>query len=195
MWKSRSHQLVNDRILWFTIEENSPLPFSEVLFLWEQSEEFRDYFIDLLSHSPFKAYRWETPAISSITADRSFEFVLLDSPILERQPNARAFSEHFIGKVPGSVVKFQNLRNDAILVVPSPFNPTDNYYSNIGSFTRNASRSQQHELWKLVGRTALNRLNDQPVWVSTAGAGVPWLHIRLDDRPKYYGYTAYRESA
>ena len=31
-----------------------------------------------------------------------------------------------------------------------------------------------------------------PVWVSTAGAGVSWLHVRLDDRPKYYGYQPYR---
>jgi Family of unknown function (DUF6940) len=27
---------------------------------------------------------------------------------------------------------------------------------------------------------------------STAGAGVAWLHVRLDDRPKYYGYPPYR---
>jgi hypothetical protein len=36
------------------------------------------------------------------------------------------------------------------------------------------------------------RLNNKPVWLSTAGAGVAWLHIRLDDRPKYYGYTPFR---
>ncbi len=31
-----------------------------------------------------------------------------------------------------------------------------------------------------------------PVWLSTAGAGVSWLHVRLDDRPKYYGHGPYR---
>jgi hypothetical protein len=30
---------------------------------------------------------------------------------------------------------------------------------------------------------------------STAGAGVSWLHVRLDDRPKYNGYAPYREAA
>jgi hypothetical protein len=29
-------------------------------------------------------------------------------------------------------------------------------------------------------------------WLSTAGMGVPWLHVRLDDRPKDYGHRPYR---
>jgi hypothetical protein len=35
----------------------------------------------------------------------------------------------------------------------------------------------------------------KPVWLSTAGAGVSWLHVRLDDRPKYYGYRPYQEAS
>ena len=38
----------------------------------------------------------------------------------------------------------------------------------------------------------LDRIDDRPVWLSTAGMGIAWLHIRLDDRPKYYGYREYR---
>jgi NADH:ubiquinone oxidoreductase subunit len=38
-----------------------------------------------------------------------------------------------------------------------------------------------------------NRVGEQPVWLSTAGMGVAWLHVRLDDRPKYYGYSPYRD--
>ncbi len=38
----------------------------------------------------------------------------------------------------------------------------------------------------------LARLNSKPVWLSTAGAGVSWLHVRLDDKPKYYGHAPYR---
>ena len=37
------------------------------------------------------------------------------------------------------------------------------------------------------------RVGAEPVWLSTAGAGVPWLHVRLDDRPKYYGFGPYRQ--
>jgi len=31
-----------------------------------------------------------------------------------------------------------------------------------------------------------------PTWLSTAGGGVAWLHVRLDTRPKYYRYNPYR---
>ena len=39
------------------------------------------------------------------------------------------------------------------------------------------------------------RVGARPVWLSTAGAGVSWLHVRLDDRPKYYGCGPYRQYA
>ena len=48
---------------------------------------------------------------------------------------------------------------------------------------------------ELVGAAMQRRLGAKPVWLSTAGAGVSWLHVRLDDRPKYYGYAPFREGA
>ncbi len=33
----------------------------------------------------------------------------------------------------------------------------------------------------------------KPVWFSTSGMGVAWLHFRLDKRPKYYTYRAFAE--
>jgi hypothetical protein len=38
------------------------------------------------------------------------------------------------------------------------------------------------------------RLGAKPVWLSTAGGGVSWLHVRLDDQPKYYGFEPYRHA-
>jgi hypothetical protein len=29
-------------------------------------------------------------------------------------------------------------------------------------------------------------------WVSTSGLGVPWVHVRLDERPKYFQFGPYR---
>jgi hypothetical protein len=37
------------------------------------------------------------------------------------------------------------------------------------------------------------RVSTTPVWLSTAGAGVAWLHVRLDDRPKYYSHRPYTD--
>jgi len=44
-----------------------------------------------------------------------------------------------------------------------------------------------------TARAITARLSDRPLWVSTSGLGVAWLHVRLDARPKYYQYTPYRE--
>jgi hypothetical protein len=58
---------------------------------------------------------------------------------------------------------------------------------------RGAPESQKHALWALVGKMMEQRMGSSPVWLSTAGAGVPWLHVRLDERPKYYGFGPYRD--
>ena len=52
---------------------------------------------------------------------------------------------------------------------------------------------QKHSLWQEVGRVMQQKLTAKPIWLNTAGAGVPWLHIRLDSQPKYYEYKSYKE--
>lgn len=59
------------------------------------------------------------------------------------------------------------------------------------AFVRYAPEQQQHAFLALIGKTVEAQLSDQPLWLSTAGAGVAWLHVRLDKRPKYYGYVPY----
>ena len=36
--------------------------------------------------------------------------------------------------------------------------------------------------------------NPHNVWLSTAGDGIAWLHVRLDPSPKYYQHDEYRRS-
>lgn len=48
------------------------------------------------------------------------------------------------------------------------------------------------KLWRCVAETMLRRLSGRPLWLSTAGAGVAWLHVRVDPVPKYYAYPPYR---
>jgi hypothetical protein len=59
---------------------------------------------------------------------------------------------------------------------------------------RTAPGAQKHALWRAVGEAMQRRISQKPVWLSTAGMGVAWLHVRLDDRPKYYGYMPYRNA-
>jgi hypothetical protein len=193
MWSARCQELANGRVLKMAIElDSAPVPYADVLRRWQDDEEFRSFFIDLLTDSPFSAFRWETPPITASTARRPFELVLLDSPGLASQPDPEAFADYF-GPAEAEVVAFPNLSGDAVLVVPCPRGP-DSIYGHLAAFLRGAPDSQKHALWARVGEAMERRLGADPVWLSTAGAGVSWLHVRLDDRPKYYGHAPYRRA-
>ncbi len=193
MWSSRSEQVSTDQIIRIQIKFDSlPVSYVEVLKRWESDSEFRTFYLGLLSESPFPAFRWETPPITSLTANRPFEFVLVNSPEIDRTPDVAAFREHFKVESESQVVEFANLGKDAVLVVPCP-SASHSAYGHLGAFVRNAPVPQQHALWERVGTAMQRRLGTKPVWLSTAGAGVTWLHVRLDDRPKYYGYAPYRD--
>ena len=172
--------------------ENHPVEFAGVLRRWQDDPVFRAFFIALLADAPYSAFRWETPPITSASAGRPFEFVLLDSPELESQPDLDAFAEHFGDAGSEGVASFPNLNNDALLVAPCPRGPLS-AYGHLAAFVREAPDAQKHALWKLVGELMELQMGPKPVWLSTAGAGVPWLHVRLDQRPKYYGHAQYRE--
>ena len=188
MWSVRQEQ--RGRALHFVLHRDAEfLAFSDVIHLWEVDAVFRVYFNALLAGSPFEAFRWETPPITSVTAGRPFEFALLDAPELLRTPDRESFAEHF-ETAADDVVSFANLSGDAILVVPKPIAPAT-AYGHIAAFVRQAPEAQRHALWKRVGESMRQRLGKRPVWLSTAGAGVSWLHVRLDVLPKYYGYERY----
>lgn len=193
-WTARTERL-DDRAIRFAIDlDSTPVAYAEVLRRWQTDEDFRSWFNGLLADVPLAAFRWETPPITAATASRPFEFVLLDSPGLARKPDVDAFGEHFRGAASDGVVVFPNLGNDAIMVVPCPAGPHA-AYGHLAAFVRQAPLAQRHALWEAVGAAMERRLSAKPVWLSTAGAGVSWLHVRLDDRPKYYGHEPYRESA
>jgi hypothetical protein len=133
-------------------------------------------------------------------------------------PDESAFAEHFgacreehVGCV------FESLGRDAVLVSPKP----ERYQSqrqqppkskaatkttvgatnpaHLLAYLRSAPSSEQRAMWKLVGGTwletmagRLDQQRDDPVWLSTSGMGIAYLHFRLDRRPKYYNYDPYK---
>lgn len=191
MWSARIQQLDDGRIV--KVErENGRMSFSEALRGWREDADFRRFFAGLLNDAPYRAFRWETPPITAADIDRPFEFAILDSPELSDQPDSHSFEEHFVkANADEGAVVFANLRRDAILIVPCP-RTTMSAYAHLAAFVRTAPSEQQDALWKLVGDAMQHRLGTRPVWLSTAGAGVAWLHVRLDDRPKYYRHDPYR---
>jgi hypothetical protein len=184
--------LSGGRVHKYSLTDNAqPLRYAAVLDLWQHDDAFRSFFFALLRDSPFSAYRWETPPITRDTVDRPFEFVLLDAHGLACTPDATAFAGHFTADDSDQgIVDFDNLGRDATLVVPSPRAP-ESVYGHLAAFIRVGPDSQRHALWRTVGRTASQKTSHRPTWISTAGGGVAWLHVRLDSRPKYYGFRPY----
>ncbi len=193
MWQSHIEDIDGSAGQKITISaDGRTLTFAEALGHLRQQAEFRLFLNSLLVDAPFQAYRWETPSVSASTANRNFEFVLLDCPGLLTNSDPSAFADHFRSASTGDqAVVFSNLGKDAVLVVPLPLQPTS-AYGHLSAFVRTAPEPQRQAWWRLVGEAMQKRINEKPVWLSTAGMGVPWLHARLDDRPKYYGHRPYR---
>jgi hypothetical protein len=192
MWTTRSEELPGAGGLRFAVELDArSAAFADVIRAWQGDENFRSLFNALLADAPYTAFRWETPPVTAATAARPFEFVLLDSLGLAPRPDPDAFSDYFGAGTRTGVVEFRNLGGDAILIVPCPL-AEPSAYGHLAAFVRQAPERQRHALWQSVGEAMARRVGSRPVWLSTAGAGVPWLHVRLDDRPKYYGFGPYR---
>ncbi|MBX9622689.1 MAG: hypothetical protein K2X82_02635 [Gemmataceae bacterium] len=191
MWTARSKPLPDARGLRFTLDlDTRPATVADVIRGWQTDAGFRPLFNALLADVPFAAFRWETPAVTAANLTRPFECVVLNAPGLARTPDPEAFADHFAGAVDGVTV-FANLGGDAVLVVPCPA-ADPSAYGHLAAFVRLAPEAQRDALWRAVGGEMVRRVGATPVWLSTAGAGVPWLHVRLDDRPKYYGHGPYR---
>ncbi|MBN8742301.1 MAG: hypothetical protein BGP24_04685 [Lysobacterales bacterium 69-70] len=166
------------------------LTFADVIALWRNDAAFRAFWTHCLREAGFAAYCWECPPLMPRTVRRPFECVFVDSPgLIDSAADPMPFAAHFRLRKP--VVVFDNPGRDAALIAPCPTAAyTD--YSHLARFLATAEDAQIDALWKALGETAATYRGEHPLWISTAGLGVAWLHIRLDRRPKYYRHAAYR---
>jgi hypothetical protein len=147
-----------------------------------------------LANLPLAAFAWECRPVVEAELDAPLQMVAIDSPALavvfaDPTPFARE-----LGKARArDVVTFDNLGGDARLVVPTA-QVTPGCYAHLATFVRGAPAAQLASFWCEVACAIEARLagRDRPLWVSTAGLGVSWLHVRLDDKPKYYRHAPFR---
>ena len=174
------------------LEDGSPMSFERFFELLETSASFADWYSGELAAFDAEAFYWELPPLTTATIDRDAEFVLIEAPMLARFPPERApFASYFDRAPDEDVIVFPNLGGDAVMVVPCPRGPDDNY-PHLAAFIRGAGKQQVRELWRRTAQEMLRNIGERPTWLSTAGGGVAWLHIRLDSRPKYYSHAPYR---
>jgi hypothetical protein len=184
---------------------------AEFFSLLASDVEFQSNFVATLASSPFEAFFWEcAPANVATASRRPFEFVLKRTDALTQTEPAdfAAFKEHFAHQRPGGPVSFHNLNRDAVLIAPVPERTTDHFYAHVARFVRHAPQHESASFFQQVGRLALARLRPpphpaaantaattSPMWASTSGLGVNYLHVRLDSAPKYYSHRAFRTFA
>ncbi|EGD79773.1 hypothetical protein PTSG_10758 [Salpingoeca rosetta] len=154
---------------------------------------------------------WECEPMTLHTLDDTFRMRLVPAPALDAiSTDVDAFSEHFggtDGQPQPRVVHFSNLGGDAELTVPVPLQGVDTRaYAHIGTYyglqdrvavaadgdqdssnVLSALQQQRLDVLRVAADQALARLHRQPViCLSTSGLGVSYLHVRVDERPKYY---------
>ncbi|WP_376693112.1 DUF6940 family protein [Wenzhouxiangella sp. EGI_FJ10409] len=180
---------LGDRTVRFSVSDaGGPLSWRRVLAGWRSDPALGDCLGRALARQPFVAFRFETPAMTASRLDSMFECVVVADASLDGRADPVPFAGYF--RTDRDVVRFHNLGGDAIMVVPCP-RADEGVYVHFAAFLRGAPREQQRELWREVSVAMSERLGEYPVWLSTAGGGVAWLHVRLDDRPKYYAYSPY----
>ncbi|RYY88116.1 hypothetical protein EON63_02970 [archaeon] len=157
----------------------------------------------IVSHATaqnWQAVFWECKPVKPeefSLASHEFEFVVLNAPSLaSKQADVYSFREHFdkpehLNKL---AIAFSNLGKDAFLSVPTPQRTDMQIYTHLLSFLRGASEQQVIALWSTVGQVFLSRIEEAsyPLWLSTSGLGVYWLHVRNDKVPKYYNYIPFK---
>ena len=190
-WQTSQDIYNNGNVTKIKIFQNGKtLFFPEVFQLWQKSKEFQHFYNNVLASSNYRGFFWEIKPINRSWENEIFEFVLVNSSALSRiKADSSPFQEHFQTKEP--IIAFPNLGGDAQLIVPTPISDKNNY-PHFAEFVRNAPASQKGKLWEIVSLEYQKRLSDQPIWLSTSGLGVYWLHLRIDSRPKYYQYSPYK---
>lgn len=176
-----------------------PLPWGSVLEMWSKSVVFQSFFTKALSAAPYKAALWECVPVSAQTLETPFEFALLDSvPLARLRADCARFRSYFSGpESAGGIVSFPNLGKNATLVVPIRDSAKcDQTHAHLLTFLRGAEPSQTAAFWRVLAGNVMAELKSRPqghpLWVSTHGLGVPWLHARIDEKPKYFSYAAFR---
>jgi hypothetical protein len=169
-----------------------PASWRDVLAGWRLDASFAEAFGACLASAPCDAFFWETPALVTAGLDQPFRCVLVDAPALARRaPEPLVFAHEFQGAGEDGVACFDNLGGDALLVVPAQRGDPQ-HFGHLAAFLRGALVEQRRALWRAVAEAVEQRLGERPVWLSTSGLGVSWLHVRLDDRPKYYQHGPFR---
>lgn len=170
------------------------LPFARIIEGWRYSPAFRSFYTEtLLAHGGNGCF-WEHPRLNKSTVDQAYECVITQTDTFSgRTANFRPFAREMR---PGERIgSFPNLSGEALLVVPNQSDEISCNGRDLISFLRTAPEKLMHEFWARVGQETAAAIDaGSPFqFLSTHGLGVLWLHVRLEERGKYYSFKAYSD--
>ena len=182
----------------FNAATSLALTFGEVINLWQSSTAFSRLFSRVLSASPFDSFYYECPAVTAQSlAIKKYEHVTMRARITA-VPSPADFQEHLDKCAEGdATASFLNLSGSSMLVAPTEQGDRS-LYGQLSAFSRGATDGQKQAFWSDVSETfrrRLERFDGKPQWLNTEGAAVPWLHMRIDPKPKYYHHHQPYKSA
>ena len=163
-----------------------PATWREMLGGWERDASLPDAFSGWIAELPYEGVFWECAPLRMAGLDGPFDCVVLDGPrFAALRPEPEVFARELRAADDEGVATFPNLGGDALLVVAAA-RAAPEVYGHLAAFLRGAPCEQRRGLWRAVARAVQVRVGSRPLWLSTAGSGVTWLHVRLDSVPKYY---------
>lgn len=199
-WKWKIIDQTNDLIVFRLLNTmtNYFLSWKDIFDNLNTNKIFIHNFINILSKiNPFDEYYLEfNPTSFDYIDSNLFEFVLIKTNGFSQSPDIISFGIEKINNNSNKIIWFPNLSNSSILVVPC-FNhlyPIDDYI-HIGKFMRSSNMNQKFNLVLSMFEIYFNQLSLRPnkkLWLSTHGKNVGWLHIRIDQIPKYITYKSYK---
>lgn len=190
MWRFNVEKLTQTVDKLWVLGPDGPLTFLAFLKALRDDVSMQQAMSHTLRSQRFDAFRWELPALTRRSASASAEFVMVDTPGLVRTPSPRDFAKPLADADPGLVATFPNLGGDALMIVPRQVDPEIGF-AHLAEFLTLADDAHVEALWSAAAGAALDNMSDTARWLNTAGMGVPWLHVRLDSRPKYYRHRPY----
>ena len=176
---------------------DGPLTWRALLELWRTPSGAQAFSEALLAASRLVdsgggPFRWECPPLSQGALAESYECVVVSDPWLDVPADAVPFREQLATS--DTTATFANLSGRSTLVIPTKTNGGRTQVAHLEAFLRTAPDAHIADLWHAVADAVQRRLDtraDTRFWLSTAGGGVAWLHVRLDPTPKYYHHDPY----
>jgi hypothetical protein len=129
-------------------------------------------------------FQWNTSVLRN-DGNSKFNEKFKTNKELPKTQSSKSFREYIVKSTNKYVISFKNPSKDTLLVIPTP-RPGKNY-ATIKDFCDNAPIVQQKEFWMAIAKLARTQMKkENTVWVSAHGLGVPYFHIRICNKPKYY---------